>query len=442
MRSAVEPGAQGANKVFSKFGRANTGRRPMRAGVQRTVFGALDLGTNNCRLLVAAPTANGFRVIDAFSRIVRLGEGLATNGLLSEAAMARSIEALKVCAAKLGRRQTTRMRSVATEACRIAANRSECVDRVREETGIALDIISSAEEARLAVLGCRALFDPAAQYFLVFDIGGGSTEVTCVERTETNGLRILDWLSLPVGVVRLSEETRQGEQASQILDRAAASIRAELEAFKDRLGLGDQLRAGTFQMIGSSGTVTTLASVALGLDEYDRSVVDGSHIKVDKMRNLARKIIILDDDKRASMPCIGPDRADLLVPGCTVLETILEAWPIESLTIADRGIREGILRSLISAGNGDENILAAHSPTPQLADMEPDGSGLRDRPNEGAIPRGKGREQRLARSQRRANVGNRHRLGIAQSEIIRMAAPDLAAQRRACLGQAVHPGHE
>jgi exopolyphosphatase/guanosine-5'-triphosphate,3'-diphosphate pyrophosphatase len=353
MSRSSDVGAQSASAIPDKLG-PNSSAHDSLGGGRRAVLGALDLGTNNCRLLVATPKANGFRVIDAFSRIVRLGEGLATRGVLGEAAIERTIDALKICARKLGRRQATRMRSVATEACRLANNRSEFVDRVREETGIALDIISPAEESRLAVLGCRALFNRGAQYFLVFDIGGGSTEMTCVERMPGNDLRILDWLSLPIGVVRLSEEAETGHRASETFNDAARLIRTELQKFRSGLGLPGQMDPSQFQLIGSSGTVTTLASVALGLEEYDRSKVDGSSIESGKMRKLTREIAILSDEERGAIPCIGPDRADLLVPGCAVLATILEAWPIDRITIADRGIREGILRSLISDGRNGQ----------------------------------------------------------------------------------------
>lgn len=365
MRSSGDVGAQGANAVFERLGLNGSRRGPLGSG-RRSVFGALDLGTNNCRLLVATPNAKGFRVIDAFSRIVRLGEGLASHGILAEAAIERTIEALKICATKLGLRQVTRMRSVATEACRLAENRSEFVDRVRDETGIALDIISPAEESRLAVLGCRALFDSNAQYFLVFDIGGGSTEITCVERLPNNDLRILDWLSLPIGVVRLSEEAGTGRWTSETFSEAAGLIRTELERFRSGLGLPRQMDPGRIQLIGSSGTVTTLASVALGLERYDRSKVDGTSIKSRKMQELAREICILSDEERSAIPCIGPDRADLLVPGCTVLESILNAWPIDKVTIADRGIREGILRGLISDDRSGQVIMAADAGTHRL----------------------------------------------------------------------------
>ena len=367
MRSPSDVGVRGASADFEKLG--SNGRWLGRLGSdRRAVLGALDLGTNNCRLLIATPNAVGFRVIDAFSRIVRLGEGLATHGILTEAAIVRTIDALKICVTKLGRRQATQMRSVATEACRLAKNSSEFVDRVREETGIALDIISPAEESRLAVLGCRALFRPTAQYFLVFDIGGGSTEFTCVERLPNNDFRILDWLSLPIGVVRLSEEVGTGRRTAESFSDAAALIRTELKKFKSGLGLPGFMAADRFQLIGSSGTVTTLASVALGLDKYDRTIVDGSNIDSGKMRELAREIGVLSEEERAAMPCIGPDRADLLVPGCTVLETVLAAWPIERLTIADRGIREGILRSLIADDRSGRVIMGADAGNRMMAE--------------------------------------------------------------------------
>jgi len=311
-------------------------------------YAALDLGTNNCRLLIARPQGAGFAVVDAFSRIVRLGEGLATSGRLSDAAIERTLAALRVCADKLKRRNVALARSVATEACRRAANGPEFIARVYRETGIALDIITAEEEARLAVLGCHALLEPGDGPALVFDIGGGSTELVLVDsRAEVP--RILDWHSAPWGVVSLTE-------AAGIADgpEARAAIYADMrtrvsEAFAPFVA---RLRPprGTPRLLGTSGTVTTLASVHLELPAYDRSVVDGLIMPAQAMREVSRRIAGMSMAERSQVPCIGAERADLVVAGCAILETILDLWPAERLGIADRGIREGILRRLMSGG--------------------------------------------------------------------------------------------
>ncbi len=302
-------------------------------------YAALDLGTNNCRLLIARPQGSGFAVVDAFSRIVRLGEGLATSGRLSDAAIERTIAALRICAEKLKRRHVILARSVATEACRQASNGAEFIERVYRETGIALDIITAEEEARLAVLGCHALLEPGDGPALVFDIGGGSTELVLVDsRGEVP--RILDWHSARWGVVSLTEASGAAGTAEE---RAAlyASMRARVaESFAP---FAQRLRTprGTRRLLGTSGTVTTLASVHLGLVAYDRSVVDGLIVPAPAMREVSQRIAGMSMAERSQVPCIGAERADLVVAGCAILETILDLWPAERLGIADRGIWRG-----------------------------------------------------------------------------------------------------
>lgn len=310
-------------------------------------YAALDLGTNNCRLLIARPQGGGFAVIDAFSRIVRLGEGLATTGKLSDAAIERTLAALRVCADKLKRRNVTLARSVATQACRQASNGGAFIERVYRETGIALDIITAEEEARLAVLGCHALLEPGDGPALVFDIGGGSTELVLVD-SKAPVPHILDWHSAPWGVVSLSEATGQSKAVDADARAAAyADMRARVQEsfapFVARL----RTSKGTRRLLGTSGTVTTLASVHLGLASYDRSAVDGLIVPSAAMRAVSEKIARMSVKERAQVPCIGNERADLVVAGCAILETILDIWPAERLGIADRGIREGILRRLI-----------------------------------------------------------------------------------------------
>jgi exopolyphosphatase/guanosine-5'-triphosphate,3'-diphosphate pyrophosphatase len=312
-------------------------------------YAALDLGTNNCRLLIARPAESGFTVVDAFSRIVRLGEGLAATGRLSDAAMDRTVSALTICADKLRRRNVVLARSVATEACRRASNGTAFIDRVYRETGIALDIISAEEEARLAVLGCHILLEPGDDPALVFDIGGGSTELVLVD-TRTPVPTVLDWHSAPWGVVSLTESTGVGDGAAgraAVYARMRALVGDSMARFAERLPRGIERP----RLLGTSGTVTTLASVHLALDRYDRSAIDGLIVPASAMRAISSDLASKSIAERALLPCIGTERADLVVAGCAILETILDLWPAERLGVADRGIREGILRRLMHGPN-------------------------------------------------------------------------------------------
>jgi exopolyphosphatase/guanosine-5'-triphosphate,3'-diphosphate pyrophosphatase len=313
----------------------------------RRTYGAIDLGTNNCRLLIARPTDSGFTVIDAFSRIVRLGEGLSRTGELSTEAMDRAVGALAVCGEKLRRRNVSLSRSVATEACRRASNGREFADRVRDETGIVLDIIEPAEEARLAVLGCHKLLEPGDGPALIFDIGGGSTELVLIDQ-EQGTPRIRAWWSAPWGVVSLTES--EGKEALEGPDRLKAYGRMRERARRAFANFATMLPEGKdgIRLLGTSGTVTTLASVHLALPSYDRRAVDGLHVPIEAMQKISEMIATMDYDERSSLPCIGTERADLVVAGCAILEAIMEIWPARNLGVADRGIREGILRSLMA----------------------------------------------------------------------------------------------
>lgn len=320
---------------------------PPRREIHRHTYGAIDLGTNNCRLLIARPTGGAFTVIDAFSRVVRLGEGLSQSGALSNDAMDRAVEALSVCADKLRRRNVSLARSVATEACRRAKNGRDFAARVRDQTGIVLDIIPPQEEARLAVLGCHKLLEPGDGPALIFDIGGGSTELVLVDQ-EDGTSRIRSWWSAPWGVVSLTES--EGREALEGPDRMLAYERMReraRRAFSRFAAMLPEDKAG-IRLLGTSGTVTTLASVHLALPTYDRRVVDGLHVPIDSMQRISSMIAEMDRSQRAALPCIGNERADLVVAGCAILEAIIEIWPAPNLGVADRGIREGILRSLMA----------------------------------------------------------------------------------------------
>jgi exopolyphosphatase/guanosine-5'-triphosphate,3'-diphosphate pyrophosphatase len=304
------------------------------------VFAALDLGTNNCRLLLARGKSKaGFRIVDSFSRITRLGEGLAEQGQLSQAAMDRTIDALKVCAATLARWQVSRKRFVATAACRQAANGADFIRRAKAETGLDIEIISAEEEARLAAAGCRPLIEKSARYALIFDIGGGSTEITWLE-TKQGGPAKETYVSLPLGVVTLAE--RGPERRESELTMAKEHI-AE---FDRRLDIRRHVDAGHVQMLGTSGTVTTLGAVHLGLERYDRRAVDGLVLTAGEIDCVSSKLASMSHEERATHPCIGEQRADLVAMGCQLLGLLRAMWPTPLLSIADRGLREGLLLGL------------------------------------------------------------------------------------------------
>lgn len=319
----------------------------MAPGRPPPVYAALDLGTNNCRLLIARPNRDGFRVIEAFSRIVRLGEGLSLSGRLSDAAMARTIEALKICSEKMARRGVTVARAVATEACRRAGNGAEFLHDVKRETGIGLDIITSAEEARLALAGCTPLLEAPHRHAIVFDIGGGSTEILWARLNGPGRTEVIDWISLPYGVVNLTERFGAGDAESGSYARMIDEVAAALEPFEARHRLSAQLQGGGVQVLGTSGTVTTLAGVLLGLPRYERRLVDGCWLDFPTVIAQSRELAGQSVADRARHPCIGEERADLVVAGCAILEALHRHWPAGRLRVADRGVREGVLVELM-----------------------------------------------------------------------------------------------
>lgn len=309
---------------------------------------ALDLGTNNCRLLIAGLRGGELRIVDAFSRIVRLGEGVAANGVLAPAAMDRAIEALKICAGKIARRNVTRGRYIATQACRAAANGAEFLARVRAETGIAFEVIAPAEEARLSVRGCIDLLDPRADAGLIFDIGGGSTEISWIRR-EGAAPRVAGWASFPIGVVNLSERWGGREIDADGYERIVDTVREAFAAFGDPSGMRGYFDGARAHYLGTSGTVTSIAGVHLNLPRYRRDLVDGLWLTHHEARAVTERLRLMDFERRSAEPCIGPERADLVVCGCAILEALLREWPATRIRVADRGLREGILADLAEA---------------------------------------------------------------------------------------------
>ena len=317
-------------------------------------YAALDLGTNNCRLLVATPTRPGqFRVVDAFSRIVRLGEGLSRTGRLSEAAMDRAVEALKVCRDKLETRPIRRMRLIATEACRAAENGEEFLARVKDETGMTLEIVDRETEARLAVSGCSSLVGRDTDSVVLFDIGGGSSEIALVDVKDRRSRRLADhivaWTSLQVGVVTLSEKFGGRDVTEQTFSDMIDHAAGLLHRFDGRDRLADRVGNEGFHLLGTSGTVTTLAGIHLDLPRYDRRRVDGLWMSSDEVDAMNARLLSWSFDERVANPCIGADRADLVLAGCAILEAIRRTWPSNRLRVADRGLREGILTEMMAA---------------------------------------------------------------------------------------------
>jgi exopolyphosphatase / guanosine-5'-triphosphate,3'-diphosphate pyrophosphatase len=323
-------------------------RRPARR--IRHTYAALDLGTNNCRLLIARPSGNAFRVVDAFSRIVRLGEGVSITRRISEAAIVRSIAALKICREKMRSRGVTRARLIATEACRMAENGAEFRDRVAEQVGLDFEIVDHATEAELAAFGCSPLMDPQSRGAILFDIGGGSSELVRLGPSDISRggppMPVIEgWISLPLGVVTLADRFGGVTVTPETFGDMVEAVTAELADFSARHGgnLADT------HMLGTSGTVTTIAGVFLNLMRYDRRKVDGCWLSTEDITRVIEKLMAMSYHDRAANPCIGVERADLVLTGCAILEAIRRAFPVPRLRVADRGLREGMLVKMMRA---------------------------------------------------------------------------------------------
>jgi exopolyphosphatase / guanosine-5'-triphosphate,3'-diphosphate pyrophosphatase len=323
--------------------RAPNGGEPSRA-----TYAALDLGTNNCRLLIARPSGDGFRVVDAFSRIIRLGEGVTASGRLSDAAIARAVAALSVCRDKIHSRGVTRWRLIATEACRAAANGTQFLDLIRDQVGIDLEIVDRETEADLAATGCTPLIDPQARGVILFDIGGGSSELVSLAQSEpvVRGPPkpvVRSWVSLPVGVVTLAERHGGVRVDRALFEAMVAEVAGHVAPFtaahsRDLDGV---------HMLGTSGTVTTIAGIHLRLPRYDRRRVDGCWLSDGEITGVIDQLITMTYEERVANACIGSERADLVLAGCAILEAIRRAFPVPRLRVADRGLREGILVKLM-----------------------------------------------------------------------------------------------
>jgi exopolyphosphatase/guanosine-5'-triphosphate,3'-diphosphate pyrophosphatase len=327
---------------------AQTG--PNRAG---PLLAVLDLGTNNCRLLIAAPQlgrggqagqAGGFRIVDSFSRIVRLGEGVSRTGHLSDAAIERTIAALKVCSDRIAKHRVRHVRAIATQAARLAGNADVLVRRAWEEAGLDLRVISAEEEAELAADGCAPLIGRKYKGALVFDIGGGSTEIIWLQKGQIGPQQKLA-ASIPVGVVSLAESYGAAAASRVGFDRMRLDLINRFKPFAEQMGENFDVRR--HHLLGTSGTVTTLAAIALKLPRYNRTRVDGSWHETAHMLRVVDRLVGLDIEALAKIGSIGHERADLMLPGCAIFAAIYSLWPSPVLRVADRGLREGMLRRLV-----------------------------------------------------------------------------------------------
>ena len=335
-----------------------------------SLYAALDLGTNSCRMLIAQPKGAGFHVVDSFSKSVQLGLGLERSGRLSRGSMGRTVQALRICRKKLEKHGVSHMRLVATEACRRASNAAEFIAFVRHETGLSLEIIQPEEEARLAVISCAPLVSTRTEQLLVVDIGGGSTELVWIDLTRVPRVdrpraimrlhagfkpldgspfpaaRVVDWISVPLGVATLRDQFSDVSDDAGRFALMSWFFEENLSAFTPYAS--EQAREG-FQIIGTSGTVTTVAASHLGLRRYDRSKVDGLRMTSDQIDRVIRTYLELGPEGRRNDPRIGRDRHALIMSGAAILQALLRVWPTDRLSVADRGLREGLLYAQMSA---------------------------------------------------------------------------------------------
>ena len=363
----LNPGAQGTKGPRRRPAAVPRKDKPDPADL----YAALDLGTNSCRMLVAQPKGNQLHVVDSFSKSVQLGNGLESSGRLSRASMARTVCALKICKRKLQKHDVRQMRLVATEACRRATNAADFINVVERETGLRLEIIKPDEEARLAVVSCAPLVSTKTEQLLVVDIGGGSTELVWIDlsgvpRIErpraimrlhagflpANDLfpaaKVVDWISIPLGVATLKDQFNDVSDDAARFALMSWFFEEKLAEFSPYEDAADQAREG-FQIIGTSGTVTTVAATHLGLKRYDRNKVDGLRMTSDQIDRVIQEYLAMGPTGRRNDPRIGRDRQALIMSGAAILQALLRAWPTDRLSVADRGLREGLLYAQMSA---------------------------------------------------------------------------------------------
>lgn len=302
---------------------------------------AVDLGTNTVRLLVVEAEGREWRPLHQSQRVTRLGEGQAETGRLLEAPMQRTVDTVSEFIAAARGLGASEIRVVATSAVREAPNRAELLALLRAATGLDASVVSGEEEARLTLQGVAAGLPQLGGSFVLFDIGGGSTELVLGEDGRLGAV-----VSLQLGVVRLAE--RYGD-AGPVDWARFALMRGEIDGRLAREIPARIIEARAPALVGTAGTVTTLAALDLGLPAYDASRVQGHTLARGAVERLLNRLGALAVAERARLPCLEPGRADVIIPGIAICLAVMDRLGYGSLVVSDRGLREGILCEILSA---------------------------------------------------------------------------------------------
>ena len=295
-------------------------------------FAAIDLGSTNCRLVIVDIIEDKYKIICSFSEILNLGRNLSFSNEFNDEIIEKTIEIFKIISQKLKYYNVLSYRCVATEACRQSINSDELVKRIHERTNIEIEIIPSKEEARLCLKSCLNHNVNLNDFNLVFDIGGGSTEIIIFDSIYSN--KDFDFLSIPIGVINFSEKVSLFKT-----EKVLGQLEKQMMFFSKKKKIHNE----PISIIGSCGTVTTLCAIHLKLNYYQKSLVDNTLLEIEDLKQTCNFVKRLSSEEKEKHPCIGPQRINLLDNGILILEKILESWPVKRILVSDRGLREGII---------------------------------------------------------------------------------------------------
>jgi len=298
----------------------------------------IDIGTLTCRLLVAdVHLPHQYKAIDADRRILRLGEGVAQHKRLSVEAMDRVVGTLKEWREQTAKYQLDAMVVVATSAVRESDNRQEFLTRVKQETGWDVEVLTGEEEARRTLLGIQFGLPATIGDFLGLDIGGGSTE--CILDQKEQSPKVI---SLDLGAVRLLERVfHHDPPIAQDLQNAEVCIDEQLVKVVQAFGA-----VLNIPLVGTAGTITTLAAMAQRLKQYDRTRIHNYALTLSTVKSLEKDLINKTASERLEMPGLEPGREFVIVAGTVILRRIMETFDFETCHVSDYGLREGVLVDL------------------------------------------------------------------------------------------------
>lgn len=307
-------------------------------------FAAIDLGSRNCRTIVGCQSkAGAFEYIETYSKSVSLADGVAASKKLSRKSMDRTIEALAFCSKVLSRYAGLTYLAVATDAMRRAENASVFIKRVKRELGLIISIITPQEEAYYAALGCIEVLSLETEIFVVFDIGGGSSEIALCRQKSDKDIELIDSLSIPYGVINLleSKDHLTFSGYSNLVQKISDLSRDFLNQYATTLDF-----VNNFQCIGTSGTTTTVAALNMNLRFYDREKINDSILQFSEILKTVHYVQSLSEDERKLHPYISQSNEDLVLGGLTILEGIVRGLPASTITVTDRGVRDGVVYAL------------------------------------------------------------------------------------------------